>query len=82
MPKIPRDIDGMVLVKRLARLGYRVVRQSGSHVRMTCVVDERQHHITIPTHLVLKIGTLNAILEDVSIFLRIEKETLIERLFR
>ena len=34
--KLPRDLDSADLVKALARLGYRVTRQTGSHLRLTC----------------------------------------------
>jgi predicted RNA binding protein YcfA (HicA-like mRNA interferase family) len=44
--KLPRDIDGARLVKALDRLGYRVIRQSGSHIRLQC--DEPSHAITVP----------------------------------
>jgi len=39
-----------------------------------------QHHITIPNHDPLKIGTLNAILTDVAQHLGVSKQKLIERL--
>ena len=32
MPKMPRDISGAELIKSLEKLGYEVVRRSGSHV--------------------------------------------------
>lgn len=34
--RVPRDLSGADLVKRLEKLGYRVTRQSGSHMRLTC----------------------------------------------
>jgi predicted RNA binding protein YcfA (HicA-like mRNA interferase family) len=56
------------------------VRQSGSHVRLTCDEAE-QHHVTIPAHDVLKIGTLAAILNDVSVHLKLDRDDLLKRLF-
>jgi len=41
----------------------------------------REHHITIPAHSPLKIGTLNAILEDVAKFLSVTKEEILKKLF-
>ncbi len=35
MPKMPRDISGHELVKKLEKLGYKVVRQTGSHMTRT-----------------------------------------------
>ena len=59
--KIPRDIGGADLVKALARYGYLVTRQTGSHLRLTTQVSG-EHHMTIPAHRVLRIGTLSACL--------------------
>jgi len=78
--RLPRDLSGMDLAKALGHVGYRVVRQTGSHLRLTR--DEpTQHHITIPAHDPLKVGTLAAILGDVADHLRLDREQLIERLF-
>lgn len=63
--KLPRDVSGMDLVKALRVLGYHETRQSGSHIRLT--TDENgTHHITVPKHDSLKIGTLASILDDVA----------------
>lgn len=59
--RLPRDISGAELVKRLERLGYRTSRQTGSHIRLTC--DKPQpHHVTVPNHNPLRVGTLAAII--------------------
>ena len=34
--KLPRDMDAAQLIKVLQRIGYRVVRQPGSHIRLHC----------------------------------------------
>lgn len=34
--KLPRDVDAAELIKALAKIGYRVVRQSGSPIRLQC----------------------------------------------
>lgn len=78
--KLPRDIGGADLAKALARVGYRVVRQSGSHLRLATDLPT-PHHITIPAHGSLKVGTLAAILSDVSSHLKIGREELLQRLF-
>ncbi|OQA75772.1 MAG: YcfA-like protein [bacterium ADurb.Bin243] len=62
MPKLPRDISGAELIKKLEKAGYITVRQTGSHVRL----QKDSHQITIPKHQILKIGTLNAILMDIA----------------
>lgn len=78
--KIPRDISGNSLCRLLKQFGYNVTRQKGSHIRLT-TQSPSQHHITIPNHDPLKIGTLNAILEDVANHAEISKEEVIKRLF-
>ena len=78
--RIPRDITGDQLVKALARLGYRVTRQTGSHMRLT-IEEPTQHHITIPRHAPLRVGTLGGILAEVAGHLRIERDALMQRLF-
>ena len=80
--KLPRDIGGEDLIKLLAKFGYEVVRQTGSHVRLKSEVTGRTHFITIPLHKPLKLGTLNNILSDIAEYLKISKKELVERLFK
>lgn len=47
--RLPRDLSGDELIKISHRFGYQPVRQTGSHVRMSLVSEDREHHITIPT---------------------------------
>jgi len=63
--KLPRDVDSQQLIKSLNKFGYESTRQSGSHIRLS-TRQNGQHHITIPNHDPLKIGTLNAILTEVA----------------
>lgn len=39
-----------------------------------------EHHVTVPRHESLRIGTLAAILDDVAEHLKITREALLERL--
>jgi predicted RNA binding protein YcfA (HicA-like mRNA interferase family) len=78
--RIPRDLSGAELVKRLARLGYEPTRRSGSHVRLTSVAHG-EHHVTVPAHDPLRIGTLAAILDAVAAHHGITRESLLQRLF-
>lgn len=78
--RLPRDLTGAELVRHLSKLGYRQTRQTGSHVRMTCDTP-RQHHVTIPLHDPLRLGTLAAILSDVAEVCGMTREALLERLF-
>lgn len=78
--KLPRDVSGAELVKALARLGYRVTRQAGSHIRLTCE-KPTQHHVTVPNHDPLRIGTLAAVLNDVANHHGLSREDVVARLF-
>jgi len=78
--KLPRNIDAQQLIKALQKYGYQPSRQAGSHLRLT-TQQNGQHHITIPNHDPLRIGTLNTILTEVAQHLEISKQELIERLF-
>lgn len=78
--KLPRDVSGGELVKALARVGYRVTRQSGSHVRLTTDTPT-QHHVTVPAHDSLKVGTLAGILSDIAAHLKISRDELQRRIF-
>ena len=78
--KLPRDLSGEDLVKALAGFEYVVDRQSGSHIRLTTQLNG-EHHITIPTHNPLKIGTLNAILRDVAEHFNLTRDELLSQLF-
>lgn len=78
--KLPRDVSGAQLVKSLAKLSYRVTRQTGSHIRLTCD-QPSQHHLTIPNHADLRIGTLAAILSEVAAHHGLSRGALIEKLF-
>ncbi|TDW99740.1 putative RNA binding protein YcfA (HicA-like mRNA interferase family) [Dinghuibacter silviterrae] len=69
-------MDASDLIKILKRFGYAPTRQTGSHIRLT--TDRNgQHHITIPNHTPIKVGTLNAILSEVSMHLGISKEAIL-----
>ncbi len=79
MPKIPRNVYGKNLCKTLKKYGYVQTRQTGSHIRLT-KSSKPEHHITIPNHKPIKVGTLNKILSDISNHLNISKDELISNL--
>ncbi|HSW22649.1 MAG TPA: type II toxin-antitoxin system HicA family toxin, partial [Burkholderiaceae bacterium] len=66
--------------KALAKVGYRVTRQTGSHMRLTADLPA-QHHITVPAHDPLKVGTLAAVLAEVAASLKVDRDELVRRLF-
>ena len=77
--KLPRDIKGNDLVRMLAKVGYVITRQSGSHIRLTTEIDG-EHHVTIPNHNPIKLGTLSAILNSVAEHFGISREQLMQRI--
>jgi len=78
--KVPRDISGQDLIKHLRPYGYTISRQSGSHIRVS-TDQQGQHHITIPNHTPLKIGTLSAVLSDVADHFNMTKDQLMQAIF-
>jgi predicted RNA binding protein YcfA (HicA-like mRNA interferase family) len=44
--RLPRDLDGVDLVKALRSCGYELTRQTGSHMRLTASVNG-EHHVTV-----------------------------------
>jgi predicted RNA binding protein YcfA (HicA-like mRNA interferase family) len=79
--RLPRDISGEDLARRLGNLGYVAKHQAGSHMRLTRTTKLEQHHVTIPRHHALRLGTLAAILDDVASALKITRDELLQRLF-
>lgn len=79
--KLPRDVSGGDLARKLEKYEYRITRQSGSHIRLTSNIRGTEHHITIPLQDSLKVGTLNSILGEVASYLEKEKKAIISTLF-
>lgn len=77
--KLPRDIDATTLKQLLVPLGYTVTRQTGSHIRLT-TQNQGQHHITIPNHSPIKVGTLNAILRDIADHFGLSRDELLDQI--
>jgi predicted RNA binding protein YcfA (HicA-like mRNA interferase family) len=77
--RIPRDLSGANLVKALERLGYRVTRQTGSHLRLTTAING-EHHVTVPNHDPLRMGTLAAVLTSIADHHGMTRDALLQRL--
>ena len=78
--RLPRDLGGEELAALLARFGYEVTRQTGSHMRLT-TARQGEHRVTIPRHKSLRVGTLSAILRDVAEHLDMPRQELMKALF-
>ncbi len=78
--RLPRDLSSAELIQTLKALGYRITRQTGSHIRLT-TNQHGEHYITIPQHNSLRIGTLSAILSDIADHFEMSREALTKNLF-
>ncbi len=63
------------------RYGYSFVRQRGSHIRLVSYYMGYQHHVLVPRHNPLKVGTLEYILGNVAGYLEMEQDELMQELF-
>lgn len=63
--KTPTNFSGRELAKALSKFGYTLTRQRGSHLRYTTHCNG-EHHVTVPTHNPIKVGTLHSILNDLA----------------
>jgi len=77
--KLPRGVSADRVIRALERLGYRVVRQRGSHARLRHE-GPPSHAITVPLHDSLKTGTLHGILAEVAQMRPVSIEALVELL--
>ena len=79
--KLPRDMGGEELAALLGKYGYEITRQTGSHMRLTSASKGFEHHITIPRHKPLRVGTLDGIVSQIAAYLEIEHQKLVRELF-
>jgi predicted RNA binding protein YcfA (HicA-like mRNA interferase family) len=80
--RLPRGLSGAELARLFHRYGYEVSKQTGSHLRLTSTMMGTEHHVTIPAHKDLRLGTLASILSEVAAYLKKDRETLADELFR
>lgn len=78
--RLPRDVSGADLADALTRMGYQIDHQTGSHIRLT-TQRGGEHHVTVPAHDSLRVGTLNSILRAVSQHLGMSRPELLTELF-
>ena len=80
--RLPRDVDGKRLAALLRPYGYEITRQTGSHMRLTSRLKGREHHVTIPAHKELSVGTLHSVLREVATYLEMGLGAVLDDLFR
>ncbi len=62
MPKLPH-VSGKEIIRALERLGFQVMRQSGSHV----VMRQGSRGCIVPLHRQVKVGTLAGLLRQAQV---------------
>jgi predicted RNA binding protein YcfA (HicA-like mRNA interferase family) len=76
---LPRGVSADRVIRALELLGYGVIRQKGSHVRLRHE-GPPVHAITVPMHNPLKTGTLHGILSEIAQMRSITVDTIIDLL--
>jgi predicted RNA binding protein YcfA (HicA-like mRNA interferase family) len=77
--KLPRSVSAGRLIRALEAVGYVVIRQKGSHVRLRHQ-GPPTHTVTVPLHNPLKTRTLHGILTEVALMRSTTVDSLVERL--
>ena len=77
--KTPRNVTGPDLVKALHKLGYERIRQEGSHIRLSTDLGG-EHHVTVPNHAPIKVGTLSFILKDMATHHKMSVDQLVQKI--
>ena len=78
--RMPSDLGGEELARLLRKYDYAVSRQVSSHLRLT-TQHNGGHHVTIPNHDPIRLGTLNSIFKDVAEHFGASRAELMETLF-
>jgi len=73
-------IPAKQLISLMHSLGYEIIRQRGSHIRLERITETGVHKITVPNHNPIAIGTLNDILNKVAAWNQTSKDKLVEKL--
>lgn len=77
-PKLP-VVSGGEAIAAFERIGYRVVRQRGSHVRMIHPSGGRRVPLSVPLHDPVKPGLLRRLLRDADLSVGEFVELLVRR---
>ena len=60
-------VSGREAIRVFERLGYIIVRQRGSHVRLRHTTDPSRKPLTIPDHRTLKPGLLRHLMREAEV---------------
>lgn len=64
-------VSGKEAIKRFQKLGYQVVRQTGSHIRLWHQFDKKKKPLTVPNHPLIGRGLLRKLIRDAEISIEI-----------
>ena len=67
--KFKKTTSGKALVKMLKKNGWKVISQSGSHIK----VEKKSIHVTIPNHKEIKKGTYHSIIKKITFVENLKK---------
>jgi predicted RNA binding protein YcfA (HicA-like mRNA interferase family) len=59
MSKLPQ-VSGKDTIKALQKIGFKVISQKGSHVKLVRRNNDQNQTVIVPMHTVLKKGTLRS----------------------
>ena len=63
MPKLPL-ISAKEAIKVFEKMGYQIICQKGSHIRMCHKIEKNKRPSTIPNHKIIGKGLLRKLLRD------------------
>jgi predicted RNA binding protein YcfA (HicA-like mRNA interferase family) len=79
--RIPRDVSGRDLATALRRAyEHEETRRTGSHARLT-TQQGGEHHVTVPMHDSLRIGTLAGVIDAVGDHLGLDRDAVVDAHF-
>jgi len=61
------------IIKIFINLGFFIIGQKGSHIKLRRIIDNEKQTLTIPQHKELDKGTLNAIIQQSSVYISKEE---------
>lgn len=78
MSKLPQ-VSARELIKVLEKIGFQVVSQKGSHIKLSRTIASQPQTVIVPNHKIIKKGTLrNGILKPINLsveeFIRLLKK--------
>ncbi len=65
-PKLP-VISGMEAIKVFQKIGYEIVRQKGSHLRLRDKKNPLHKPLSVPDHKEIKPGLLSKLIKDANL---------------